>query len=125
MKCGQICGLAVKRLCSPKFPNRHERVWVFAGSARRPLEIWHYIGIENYDPQAADRLLGDIENACETLARMPSLGHVRKDLTEDPEILFFCVRDYYLIIYRKGTAPLQIARVLLGSRDVENELSED
>jgi plasmid stabilization system protein ParE len=42
----------------------------------------------------------------------------------DPEALFYCVRDFYLVIYRRGTDPLQIARILHGARDVEDELSD-
>ena len=85
-------------------------------------EIWSYIAIDNHNPAAADALWNDIEKACEQLAKMPSLGHQRKDLTPDAEVLFYCVRDYYLVIYRRGTKPLQIARVLHGARDVEDEL---
>lgn len=87
------------------------------------IEIAAFIAADN--PTAARKLVADIYEACETLAQMPSLGHRRKDLTPDPEILFFCVRDYYLVIYRKGTAPLQIARVLHGARDIEDELYVD
>jgi toxin ParE1/3/4 len=88
-------------------------------------EIWLFIGVENHNPPAADRLLVDLEKACERLAKNPALGHSRTDLTPDQEVLFYCVRDYYLVIYRKGTSPLQIARVLHGARDVEAELVED
>lgn len=87
-------------------------------------EIWAFIGIENQNPSAADALWADVENACAQLARKPSLGHRRKDLTPDPEVLFYCVRDYYLVIYRKGTDPLQIARILHGARDVAAELDD-
>ena len=87
------------------------------------VEIAGFIAADN--PRAARKLVADIYKACETLARMPALGHTRKDLTHDPEVLFYCVRDYYLVIYRKGTKPLQIARVLHGARDVEDELSEN
>jgi plasmid stabilization system protein ParE len=37
-------------------------------------------------------------------------------------VLFYCVRDYYLVIYKRGTEPLQIARILHGARDVKSEL---
>ena len=87
-------------------------------------EIWNYIGVVNHNPAAADRLLSDIENACQRLAEKPSLGHRRKDLALDREVLFYCVREYYLVIYRIGTTPLQIARVLHGARDVARELDE-
>ena len=96
----------------------------FSPAAREDLiEIVDYIAAEN--PAAAARLLSDIEKACADLAARPSLGHRRKDLTPDPEVLFYCVRDYYLVIYRRNTTPLQIARVLHGARDVETELCEE
>jgi plasmid stabilization system protein ParE len=86
------------------------------------IEIAEYIANDN--PTAARKLVADIYQACESLAKMPTLGHPRKDLTPDPAVLFYCVRDYYLVIYRRGTKPLQIARVLHGARDVEDELGE-
>jgi plasmid stabilization system protein ParE len=55
---------------------------------------------------------------------MPTLGHRRHDLTSDPEVLFFCVRSHYLVIYRKNSDPLQIARVLHGARDISAELEK-
>jgi toxin ParE1/3/4 len=87
------------------------------------VEIITFIAADN--PAAARKLIGDIRNACAKLAEMPSLGHRRKDLTPDPEVLFFCVRSHYLVIYRKDTSPLQIARVLHGSRDVSAELEKN
>ncbi|MEI9898399.1 MAG: type II toxin-antitoxin system RelE/ParE family toxin [Chthoniobacter sp.] len=81
--------------------------------------------MENGNVPADDRLWADIEKACATLARLPTLGHSRKDLTPDREVLFYCVRDYYLILYRKGTRPLEIARVRHGARDVEGELNDE
>jgi len=85
------------------------------------FEIAAFIAKDN--PAAARKLIADIQKACERLTRKPSLGHRRRDLTPDPEILFVCVREYYLVIYRKGTDPL-IARVLHGARDVEDELAD-
>lgn len=87
------------------------------------LEIASYIAAR--DPGAARKVIADIYKACELLGSMPGLGHRRKDLTSDPDALFYCVRDCYLVIYRKGTDPLQIARVLHGARDVESELGDD
>ena len=96
----------------------------FSAEAESDLvEIAGFIADDN--PAAARQLVAAIYKACERLAKMPTLGHARRDLTPHPELLFYCVRDYYLVIYRKGTKPLQIVRVLHGARDVENELSED
>jgi toxin ParE1/3/4 len=86
--------------------------------------IWTFIAVENHNPIAADQLVAAIEKACARLAGSPSLGHARSDLTPNPELLFYCVRDYYLVIYRKETSPLQIVRVFHGARDVEEELGD-
>ncbi len=94
--------------------------------ARADLQdIWYYIAVENFNPSAANRLWQDIEDACEKLGQKPSLGHARRDFTRDPAVLFYCVRESYLIIYAKGTEPLQIARILHGARDVKSELQAD
>ncbi len=54
------------------------------------------------------------------MARMPGMGHVREDLT-DEALRVWTVRSY-MIVYRPETHPLQIVRVLSGYRDVEAEL---
>ena len=98
--------------------------FVFSPAALSDLiEIAEFIAADN--PIAAEKLVSDIEKACRTLSEMPTLGHPRRDLTQDPEVLFYCVREYYLVIYRKKTSPLQIVRVLHGSRNVEDELTQD
>jgi len=54
------------------------------------------------------------------LARTPGIGHSREELA-DKETRFFLVYSY-LIVYRSGTKPLQIIRVLHASRDVPRDL---
>jgi toxin ParE1/3/4 len=77
-------------------------------------EIWVYIAGDN--PSAADRLEADIYQACEMLAKNPRLGHKRLDLTDEP-VLFWPVRGNYLVIYRRATQPLKVARILHAGRD--------
>ena len=94
--------------------------FVFSPEARDDLqEIWCYIARDN--PGAADRLEADIYAACEKLARQPRLGHRRKDLTSEP-VLFWRVRNVYLIVYLQKTPPLSIVRILHGTRDIPAEL---
>lgn len=56
------------------------------------------------------------------LTEQPGIGHIREDLTDEP----FCFWSVgaYLIIYRPDTAPLEILRVLHGSRDLTSLLEE-
>jgi toxin ParE1/3/4 len=77
-------------------------------------EIWKYIGQDSVD--AADRWIGKLFDAFETLAANPRIGHTRTDLTLSP-VLFWPV-EAYLIIYRAQKQPLEIVAVTQGSRDI-------
>jgi len=92
----------------------------FSAEARNDLqEIWSYIAAESVS--AADGLEADIYRACELLAENPRIGHKRPDLTDEP-VLFWPVRGRYLVIYRRGSKPLQVARILHSARDIASEL---
>jgi antitoxin ParD1/3/4/toxin ParE1/3/4 len=56
------------------------------------------------------------------LAEMPEIGHSRKDLANEP-LRFWPVYSY-LVIYRPEARPLQVVRVLHGSRDVRRILED-
>ena len=87
---------------------------VFSPEARQDIfEIWDFIAEDNVD--AADRMVGRIEDACQRLAAMPGMGHERSDITDRP-VLFWSVKSY-LVIYRSGS-PVEIVRVLSGYRDI-------
>ena len=64
-------------------------------------DIWEYIAQDSVE--AADRLLAEIFEGFELLARNPGIGHRREDLTNYP-VLFWPIGNY-LIIYR-ATASL-------------------
>jgi plasmid stabilization system protein ParE len=81
-------------------------------------EIWEYIGSDSVE--TANRVLGKIEAAIYKLTENPGLGHLREDLA-DRRHQFYLVYSY-LIIYRLGTDPLQIIRVLHAARDVQTHL---
>jgi len=79
-------------------------------------EIWVHIAVDN--PSAADKLEAEIYQACELLVKNPRLGHHRRDLTDEP-VLFWTVRDHYLVIYYGKEKPLKVARILHAARDVQ------
>jgi len=82
-------------------------------------EIRDYIARDS--TEAARRVLAELRMAMRRLAEMPELGHVREDLADEP-LRFWPVYSY-LIIYRPEARPLQVVRVLRGSRDVAELLS--
>jgi plasmid stabilization system protein ParE len=81
-------------------------------------DLWEFIARNNLD--AADRILEEIYAAVQRLVRMPLIGHFRDDLA-DRSHRFWPVRDF-LIIYHPETSPLEIVRILRGSRDIPSLL---
>jgi len=79
--------------------------------------------IREDSPNAARRVLQKFRETMGKLARMPGMGHLRQDLAD--ESLRFWPIYSYLIIFRPETKPLEIVRVLRGSRDVLNILQSN
>ncbi len=96
------------------------RRYVLAPEAALDLvQIWRYFK-EQSSIEIADRVESVIRDKIVFLAANPGAGHWRKDLT-DEMVKFFPVYSY-LIVYRPETAPLQIASILHGRRDIEQLL---
>lgn len=96
--------------------------FVLTPAAREDLvEIVDFLREEN--PDAARRVLRTLRDTMGRLARTPGMGHLREDLSDEP-LKFWPVYSY-LIIYRPETRPLQIVRVLRGTRDVRRVLSSE
>jgi plasmid stabilization system protein ParE len=95
--------------------------FVLTPAARADLtEIFDYIAQDS--PDAAHRVLEELRAAMKKLARMPDMGHFRRDLASEP-LRFWPVYSY-LIIYRPEARPIQVVRVLHGARDVRRILEE-
>ena len=84
------------------------------------LDILEYVARDS--EAAALRVIDALEDAMQLLADRPGIGHLRVDLASEA-FLFWPVFSY-LIIYRPGTDPLQIVRVLHGKRDVRRLMGE-
>lgn len=76
-------------------------------------EIWEYIAADN--PNAADRVLDEIQEAIRALVPFPQSGHRRPDLTSRP-IRFQVVRDFLVVYAADEPPPLVVLAVLHGRR---------
>ena len=87
------------------------------------FEIWSYIARDSVG--AANRLEAAVYNACTFLAEGPLRGRTREDITRLP-LRFWTVQAFpnYIIVYDPQSDPLQIIRILHGSRDVQAILGE-
>lgn len=101
--------------------SRGMRSYRFTPSAEDGLfDIWAYIAADN--PAAAGRVEGEMFQACSGLAARPALRHHRRYLTDKP-VRFYPVRGTYLVVCDPATEPLEVIRVLHGTRDVKAELA--
>ena len=82
------------------------------------LKILDYL--EGDNPGAILKVVDALADAMQLLADNPGIGHLRPDLTRQ-DVRFWSVYKY-LVIYRPDTKPLEIIRVLHGSRDVKRLL---
>lgn len=91
-------------------------------SAARDVDaIYEHIAADNLP--AAGRILNRFSQTFRKLADMPGMGHLREDLSDEP--FRFWSAGSYLIIYRPETDPLEILRVVHGSRDIASLLEEE
>jgi plasmid stabilization system protein ParE len=81
-------------------------------------QIWRYL-LGEAGLAIANRIQGELVDAFEGLADVPSKGHKRSDLSSR-DVLFFSVYQY-MIVYRR-TALVEIVAVLHGKRDVKRLL---
>ena len=84
------------------------------------LQIWEYIAED--DISAADRVVANLLESFDLIARYPRLGRVREDWTERP-VRFFVVRHYH-IVYRADTAPITIVAIIHSARDAPTVLKD-
>jgi plasmid stabilization system protein ParE len=88
--------------------------YVFHPKALTDLEeIWEYIAEDS--PEAADRVIGEIQKAIQGLVPFPHQGHWRPDLSSRP-LRVQTVRDF-LIVYAPDEKPLLVIAVLHGRRN--------
>lgn len=77
------------------------------------VDIWLYIADEN--PDAADRLLEEIDRNCALLAENPRLGRARPDIAPG---LRYLPTGNYLILYRLLANGIEVVRVVHGARQL-------
>ncbi len=81
------------------------------------IAIWAYVAAD--DPDAADRLLDRIDEACAQLAEFPDMATSYEEIR--PGLRLFPVRNY-LILYRRIESGVEIVRVIHGARQWQNLL---
>jgi len=97
--------------------------YLLTDEAKQDLaDIRRYL-VSEAGASVAKSTLTKIRDAFAFLSRTPGAGHVREDLTSDA-LKFWSVFSY-LIVYDPNMRPLQIMRVIHGSREVSALLGQD
>jgi plasmid stabilization system protein ParE len=92
------------------------RITATAKSDIRAIVDW----IAQDNAAAATKVRVALKEAIERLAKSPSLGHLRKDLTDLP-VRFYRVYSWF-IIYHDEMKPLTVLRVIHTARDLQRLL---
>lgn len=82
------------------------------------FEIWYRIAGDSID--LANRIDGEFHELFASLARMPTLGHARRDLTTRP-VLFFPLYSF-LVVYQPEVKPIRIIAVQRAKRNLKRIL---
>jgi plasmid stabilization system protein ParE len=77
-------------------------------------DTWDYVA-ENFGFDVADRVIESLQDAFRLLAENPDLGHSREDIAPLP--YSFWPVGPSLIAFRPDVRPVQIVRVIRGSRE--------
>jgi toxin ParE1/3/4 len=89
------------------------RVVLTDAAKQDQLEIWLYIAADN--PDAADRLLDEMDETLRLLAGAPGLGRVRDDIA--PGLRYFPIGNY-LILYEALPDGITVVRLVHGARQL-------
>ncbi|WP_226584373.1 type II toxin-antitoxin system RelE/ParE family toxin [Acuticoccus sediminis] len=81
------------------------------------IEIWVTVGAD--DPNAADRLIDQLEARWQQLRGQPYSGLAREDIA--PGVRHLVARSY-LIFYRVEADAIRIIRVLHGRRQIDRDM---
>jgi toxin ParE1/3/4 len=84
--------------------------------AERDLEDIKAYLAEEAGARVAGKVIRELRVAIRFLGSNPGAGHLREDLAD--QVLRFWPVYSYLVIYDPGTRPVEIVRVLHGSRDL-------
>ena len=80
------------------------------------LEIWAFIAENNME--AADKVVGEINQKCQACTDMPGIGRRRDDILPNFRSI---VSGEYVIFYQVAEGGVRIMRVLHGSRDLPSQ----
>lgn len=99
------------------------RHYIVAPEAEQDLDDIKAYLTEEAGAHIARQVLKQIKNAVVFLSRTPGAGHSREDLTS-AAVKFWPVYSYQ-IIYKPTPRPIEIVRIVHGSRDMGRLLSHD
>ncbi len=99
------------------------RRYTFAPEAEQDLDAIEEYVTQEAGARVARHVLKQIKDAVVFLSRTPGAGHSREDLTS-AALKFWAVYSYQ-IIYRHTARPIEIVRIVHGSRDMSRLLPQD
>lgn len=93
---------------------------LISASARQDLDdLWGYVAIDRFRPEAADRLIDQIDEALKLILTQPTMGELVDNLRANTRR--FVVRSTYLLFYDEVADGIRLLRVLHGAQLIRPE----
>ena len=95
------------------------RIEVTDSAASDLAEIWGYIAVENHSPDAADKLIDEVDERLRGLAKYPRSGELVEHLRTGTRRIV--IRKRFLLFYEPRPKSIIVLRVLHGARLITPE----
>ena len=86
------------------------RIQITASAASDLADIWGYIAIENHSPEAADKLIDEIDERLRGLAEFPLTGELVEHLRTNTRRIV--IRKRFLLFYEPRPDSINVLRAL-------------
>lgn len=80
-------------------------------------EIGHYLGVEQHNPEAANRIIQSIMETLLLLPQFPQLGKSCTEFTDLIPNLMFLTAEGYLLYYRCDEDSIDVIRIVHSHRE--------
>lgn len=81
-------------------------------------EIWHYIAVENHNPENGEKYIDALDDTLFFLAQNPGIGIAKSKYLKGLKQYVF---GNYLIFYFPIESGIEVVRVIHGMRDIEQQ----
>ena len=83
------------------------------------FEIWHFIAVENNNPENADRFIDELDAQLWNLAQNPGIGTLKEVYVKG--VRQFVFKGYLIFYFSLNISGIEVLRIIHGARDISGQ----